>query len=108
MAILEADTLFYRDDHPGGYLFSAGGGTPDPADGWVATPEDVVVRDAPTFECTTFEAYEQLLKSERTSSATLQEQVRLALARVGGLEAQIAFLTVQLQQAGVQPPREDA
>lgn len=108
MAVLEADTLYYRDDHPRGYLLAEGEVAPNPDDGWVATPEEVIARDPSTFECTSLEAYEQLLKSERASNALLQEQVRVAQAEVGGLQAHISLLRVQLQLAGAQAPHEDA
>lgn len=103
MAVLAEDTLYYRADHPHGFMFSAGNPEPDPADGWVDDPEDIAPLPPQTHECTTLDAFQNLLNSERAAAATTQQNLALrtqqlaaALAIVSERDAQIAELEAQL------------
>lgn len=100
--ILEDDTLFYRSDHPNGFLFSAGNEAPE-GDGWVADPEDIEPCPPRAHECTTLDAYEALLQSERKAGASaaaliVRQANDLASAHlaVSILRQQVAELEAQL------------
>jgi hypothetical protein len=106
MAALETDTLFYRWDHPNGFMFSAGNEAPAEADGWRASA--VGLPDGPpvTYECTTLAAFQALLDSERAGAATTAASLKASLAQahaaialqadiIVGLEAEIAALSPQ-------------
>lgn len=105
MMILAKDTLYYRFDHPLGFEFSAGADVPA-ADGWVLSAQNVSPAPTKAYECSTFEAFDQLVKAERESAATsrvsfersIQEArsvVALLVQRVADLEAEIDALRTQ-------------
>lgn len=100
MPPLETDTLYYRWDHPNGFMFSAGNDEPDPAEGWVAAPQDVQPGPAVTYECTTLAAFQALLDSERKGStaqiASLQSNLAQARTAFALLSAQAQSLESEL------------
>lgn len=89
---LEQDTLYYRADHPLGFLFSAGNEAPSAEDGWVAAQEDIAPLPPRAFECTTLEAYEALLRGERASSLQFVTELQLATQRLAVATGLIAAL----------------
>ena len=102
--ILETDTLYYRWDHPAGFMFSAGNEEPPAEDGWVAAPEDVGEGPPVTYDCTTLAAFQALLDSERHGAAVSDASLKASLAQaheaiayqqyiIVGLEAEVAALT---------------
>lgn len=104
MAALETDTLFYRWDHPAGFMFSAGNEAPSEDDGWRAAPEDVPEGPPVTYECTTLAAFQALLDSERKGAAVAAANYKNSLSQAHaaisaldtlnkGLQAELAALT---------------
>ena len=114
MANLEADTLYYRFDHPNGYLFSAGNPEPSADDGWTIAQDDIGPPPEHTYECSTLAAYEALLNSERgsaaiafTNASRLRDQLDSALTAVAMLHAQNQQLEEQLAALTPSPVTED-
>jgi hypothetical protein len=68
MALLLTDTLYYRSDHPDGYVFSAGTEAPDPAEGWVTARDDVEPPPPRQFEAASMEEFEGLLATSRLNA----------------------------------------
>lgn len=81
MAKLAKDKLYYRHDHPDGYLFGAGQDHPDARHGWVSYPAKIKPAPAKHYECTTFDAYEGLLKSERAAAKAARVERDAAFAQ---------------------------
>lgn len=98
MPDLDADTLYYRHDHPRGYLLAAGTPQPDPAEGWSPTAEGIQPAPAKTYECTTFDAYEGLLASERLANGFRAETLNKVSEYVGQLREQNAGLAEENSQ----------
>lgn len=90
--ILEQDTLFYRHDHPRGFLFTAGNEAPE---GWFAAPEDIPVEPQPTYECTSYEAFAELLRTERQAATQMAEELRTTLQRLAAATGVIAALQAE-------------
>lgn len=78
MAVFKQDTIYYRHDHPGGYLFAEGSEEPSVADGWSPSPDRILAAPEKHYECTTFDAYEGLLQSERAANRLLTAQAQEA------------------------------
>lgn len=101
MAILEEDTLYFRWDHPNGFMFSAGNEAPSVDDGWAAAQEDVEDGPVVTYECTTLAAFQALLDSERNgavvSAANYQSSLAQARAAVGAQQMIIDALRAELE-----------
>lgn len=106
MAALETDTMFYRWDHPNGFVFSAGNEPPSEADGWRAASNNLPDGPPVTYECTSLRAFQALLDSERRGAreqvaglnAALEQAhgaIRHQHAIIQGLEAEIAALSSQ-------------
>lgn len=68
---LTEDTLYFRHDHPDGFLFAAGNPAPDPAEGWVTHPDHVGPAPEKTYSYSTMEAFEHGLQAERRATAQL-------------------------------------
>jgi hypothetical protein len=99
MKMLAKDTLYYRHDHPDGYLFAAGNAPADPAEGWVGAPHLVGRAPAKVFSYSTMEAFEEGLQAERRATARLTagrqelfEALKAAEAEVEPLRAENAQL----------------
>jgi hypothetical protein len=95
---LEADTMYYRADHPDGYIFGAGSPKPAASDGWVLGPAKIKPVER-AFECTTFEAFEALVQSERKAHAMSKDsavQMRADLAAAQQENAQLRAVAGQL------------
>jgi hypothetical protein len=91
MKPLAKDTIYYRHDHPNGFMFAKGATVPTDG-GWSAAVADIEPAPAKTYECTTFDAYEGLLASERLSSGLRAETLNKVSAYVGQLRAEYAAL----------------
>lgn len=96
--ILEEDTLYYRADHPAGFLFSAGNAAPSEDDGWAAAPGDLPVMEGPTYECTTLAAFAELLRTEREAGVAAADALRLATDRLAGAAVVITTLRTENTQ----------
>lgn len=104
MAKLAKDKLYYRHDHPDGYRFGAGQPQPDSRHGWVADPAKIKPAPAKHYECTTFDAYEGLLASERAAAKAARGERDAALA--GRDEARARYVDLVNALAGVPKPAE--
>lgn len=109
--ILDQDTLYFRHDHPNGFLFSAGNEAP--AAGWYVAPEDIPEEAAPSYECTTMAAYAELVRTERQGVLKLIADLRLAMQRLAVATGVIAALQndntrLTEQIAELQPAPEGA
>lgn len=106
---LEADTLYYRWDHPNGFMFSAGNEEPSEDDGWVAAAEDVQPGPPVTYECTTLAAFQALLDSERSGAAVSAINYRnsLAQARDVILTQQEMIVSLQAEITALSTPSGD-
>ncbi len=87
MTKLTADKLFYRHDHPEGCLFRKGQVQPDPADGWVAKPDEVVEPPARTFECTTLDGFQDLVDALRETATATRTSYEAEIERLEGDKA---------------------
>lgn len=94
MAKLATDTVYFRADHPDGYIFSAGNAAPDPAEGWVADEDNVAPEPMKDREATTLDAYEALLREERAAFAfaivTLKNLFDQAVKNAADAQAELA------------------
>lgn len=95
--ILEEDTLFYRCDHPNGFLFSAGNEAPE-GDGWVAAQEDIEPAPPRDYECTTLAAYEALLRGERAAAAATASNLVTLVAQLASARGLIAHQAAQIAE----------
>lgn len=96
--MLETDTLYYRWDHPNGFLFSAGAETPDPDDGWVLDQGSVGSGPVVNYECSTLAAFQALLNSERAASRATITNIGRELDVATGLAADLARMVQNLEQ----------
>lgn len=110
MAALEEDTIFYRWDHPNGFIFSAGNEAPSVDDGWSAAQDDVPDGPAVTYECTTLAAFQALLDSERNGAAVSAINYRnsLAQAHEAILTQQEMIVSLQAEIEALSTPSEGA
>lgn len=97
MPPLAQDTLYYRWDHPQGFMFSAGNDEPDPAEGWVAAPQDVQPGPAVEYECTTLAAFQALLDSERKGTQAQVASLQASLAQARSAFVQLAAKAQSLE-----------
>jgi hypothetical protein len=102
--ILTDDTLFFRADHPNGFMFSAGNVAPTEAEGWYADPADIPPAPAPTYECSSMKAYAELVRTERQSSVQLATELRSTMQRL----AAAASLVASLQTENIRLAEENA
>ena len=116
MATLMSDTVYYRYDHPNGFLFAAGMDAPG-AD-WTTDQNAIPAGPSVTYECTTLAAFQALLTSERQGAAItvnnlrsdlnntingaglLAQQLEAARAEIAVLTSQVSDLTAQLGGSG--------
>lgn len=103
--VLEFDTVFYRYDHPNGYIFGIGVAPPSEDDGWFTDPEMIGAPPSVTYECSTLAAFDALLKSERSAAqataqalVTARQQLRASEGHRMVLTAEVARLNGLLSQ----------
>lgn len=96
MAHLDQDTIYYRFDHPTGFIFGAGTEPPSADDGWVLAPEDVEDGPEQTFECTTLGSFQALLVSERAAAAKQADALTQAAQRLRASEGHRMVLTAEV------------
>jgi hypothetical protein len=99
--ILEEDTIYYRRDHPNGFMFSAGNEAPSLDDGWAEAADQIVEGDAPSYECTTLAAYDELVRTERQGVQRLitdLQQATLRLSVAAGLVAELTNENARLSE----------
>lgn len=91
--ILERDTIYFRHDHPNGFMFSAGSAAPDGE--WFAAPGDVPDEAPLVYECSSLAAFSELLRTEREGSFQLANELRTAMQRLAAATHVVAELQTE-------------
>ena len=93
---LNADTMYFRADHPKGMIFEAG--VDAPGEDWSESAGTIKAVAAPDYECTTLKAFAELVRSERESAGSAIAEVARLRGDLAEAEAGLRFLMDRIRQ----------
>lgn len=95
---LETDTLYFRHDHPLGFMFSAGNPEPDPADGWTLDQDNIPPGPEHVYECSTPAAWEALVNSERSANRATAAKLLATTMQAQAIAAHHASALAEIER----------